>query len=734
MKPENITGRLIFAAFSLLLTGAGPIQAAEVVLPTTPELFFQTNGPLTERDNGDWWTSVDGGDTLHYFEIIVPPAVNPGFTLTVDIYDPESFDNNGGLDEQDKRGGNEWDSTRFKIYPPAGNTPIAEMEFEPDGSTSGTWINLASFSIGTYGTGTYRLYSETFIDDENYFRLRIQENDPDGIPLSGDEIVFQAVRTSIQFPQGGSASLYFYVPPGEPVLNIFNFDMDTPLYAPQYVITDPLNNSYNGIVSGNNVWNTGSGDFPTSGGDEFTNPEPGWWRVDITLSVDNQIIIFGPPWVDFPPGERSIIGDFVWIDDNQDGIQDPGESGMSGVTVNLLDGGDNLLASTVTGTNGDFAFNDYPPGDYRLEFVLPDDHSFTGRDIGNDNYDSDADPLTGLTDVFTLALNDVQRRWDAGLVPKNVSDLAVEKQVDREYVEPGDTLVYDILVTNHGLDSAVNVEVIDDVPPGLTFIDAMPPQNSGPNPLVWIIAHMDSGDTEQISFRVRATDQHLGGIDNTVFVSSENRDPDLSNNSDAAQTHILIPVELSSFTANETANGVLLQWITQSESEVMGYNVYRSENYAGPYVRLNPTIIPAAGNSQTEKRYQFTDKTGKEGKDYYYRLGDINLEGKITMHDPVNLSGEIVFSYNLEQNYPNPFNIKTTIRFELRQADEVNLSIYNMKGQLVRTLVNGFRDAGVHEKTWDGKNNIGEIVPSGNYIYSLRAQNFEHVQKMILVK
>ncbi|MBN1999555.1 DUF11 domain-containing protein [candidate division KSB1 bacterium] len=735
MKFLNFKMRNFWAATILIFIAAGTTHSAEVVLPFTTGLYFQTNGPLTERNNGDWWTSVTGGDTLHYFEIVVPASVDPGFVLSVDVFDPESFKANGGLDEQDKRGGNEWDSTAFKVYPPTGNTPISEMEFAPNGGTTNTWVNLATFNIGTYGPGTYRVYSKTYVDDENYFRLRINENDPDGIPLSGDEIIFQAVRTSIQFPVGGSASLYMHVFPGEPVLNIFNFDMDTPVYAPQYIITDPLGNSYNGIVSGEDEWNTGSSALPTTGGDEFINPTPGWWRVDITLSIHNQIIIYGRPWVDFPPEERSIIGDLVWVDENQNGVQDTGEPGVVGVTVNLLDNLDNVLESTITDGNGFFMFIDYLPGNYRLEFELPMDHFFTAPNIGNDFYDSDADPLTGRTDLFPLTANDVQRQWDAGLIPKNVSDLAVEKEVDKEYAQPADTLLYNILVTNNGPDSAVNVEVIDDVPPGLIFIDAVPPQNSGPNPLVWIIAELDSGETVHISFRARATDQHLGGIDNNVFVSSENRDPDLSNNSAAAQTHILIPVELTSFTAKETASGILLEWVTQSESEVMGFNVYRSENYAGPYLQLNKSIIPAAGNSQTEQKYSYTDKSNREGnKEYYYKLADVSFEGEMTFHDPVSLSGEILFSYNLEQNYPNPFNIQTTIRFELRKGDIVNLSIYNMNGQLVRTLISGYRETGIHETTWDGKNSMGEIVPSGNYIYSLRAQNFEHVQKMVLVK
>ena len=86
-------------------------------------------------------------------------------------------------------------------------------------------------------------------------------------------------------------------------------------------------------------------------------------------------------------------------------------------------------------------------------------------------------------------------------------------------------------------------------------------------------------------------------------------------------------------------------------------------------------------------------------------------------------------------NYPNPFNPETTIRFNLLCASQVRLVIYNALGQVIRTLADGFRPAGMHEMTWDGRNDQGREVASGIYLYSLELAGAERLaRQMALVK
>jgi hypothetical protein len=90
--------------------------------------------------------------------------------------------------------------------------------------------------------------------------------------------------------------------------------------------------------------------------------------------------------------------------------------------------------------------------------------------------------------------------------------------------------------------------------------------------------------------------------------------------------------------------------------------------------------------------------------------------------------------FTLEQNYPNPFNPTTTIRYALKEDVKVSLKIYNTLGQEVRTLVNEDQSAGFKEIMWDGKNNTGNVVPTGVYMYRIVAGNYVKSQKMMMVK
>lgn len=90
--------------------------------------------------------------------------------------------------------------------------------------------------------------------------------------------------------------------------------------------------------------------------------------------------------------------------------------------------------------------------------------------------------------------------------------------------------------------------------------------------------------------------------------------------------------------------------------------------------------------------------------------------------------------YSLSQNYPNPFNPSTEIAFSLPNASEVKLDIFNIKGQLVKTVVNGKYDAGSYTVEWDSRDERGNQVSSGIYLYRLTAGEFTETRKMILLK
>ncbi len=118
------------------------------------------------------------------------------------------------------------------------------------------------------------------------------------------------------------------------------------------------------------------------------------------------------------------LGDRVWNDTNGNGVQDTGETGASGVKVELYNCITNVLvATTTTDANGNYLFANLIPGTYHVKFYAPTGTQFTTVDVGNDALDSDANPSTGITGCYTLKSGDINTSVDAGLKPLNTASL-----------------------------------------------------------------------------------------------------------------------------------------------------------------------------------------------------------------------------------------------------------------------------------------------------------------------
>lgn len=90
--------------------------------------------------------------------------------------------------------------------------------------------------------------------------------------------------------------------------------------------------------------------------------------------------------------------------------------------------------------------------------------------------------------------------------------------------------------------------------------------------------------------------------------------------------------------------------------------------------------------------------------------------------------------FELMQNYPNPFNPSTTITYNLNETQAVNITIYDVLGNRIKTLVNGVKETGNHEVTWDGTNDNKIRQATGVYIYQLKSGSQTSVKKMIILK
>ncbi|MFZ0454763.1 MAG: FlgD immunoglobulin-like domain containing protein [Ignavibacteriaceae bacterium] len=117
----------------------------------------------------------------------------------------------------------------------------------------------------------------------------------------------------------------------------------------------------------------------------------------------------------------------------------------------------------------------------------------------------------------------------------------------------------------------------------------------------------------------------------------------------------------------------------------------------------------------------------------YYLLDDVELSGESV----VSVAGAKLNTpetFYVYQNYPNPFNPSTTIRYSIPGSENVIINIFDIKGNLISTLLNARKNAGTHEISWDGKNNSGMPAVSGVYLYKVQAGSSSKVSKMILLK
>ena len=196
-----------------------------------------------------------------------------------------------------------------------------------------------------------------------------------------------------------------------------------------------------------------------------------------------------------------------------------------------------------------------------------------------------------------------------------------------------------------------------------------------------------------------------------------------------------LPVFLSSFTGVRTEKGIYLEWVVESELENAGFIIEKSpglENGSfseiASYVYMDE--LKGRGNASDIKIYSFVDSDILNGHTYFYRLADVATNGAVTYHDAIRIISELdIPDFSLQQNYPNPFNSVTTITFNLPKAIFVEITVFDVQGRNVQTLVNEHKTAGRHHFTFDASN-----LASGIYYYEMKTSDFNSVKKFILTK
>lgn len=200
-----------------------------------------------------------------------------------------------------------------------------------------------------------------------------------------------------------------------------------------------------------------------------------------------------------------------------------------------------------------------------------------------------------------------------------------------------------------------------------------------------------------------------------------------------------LPVELSSFNAVLTAQYfVKLTWISQSETNLNGYRVYRSENTELVNATMITPIIISATNTSSTQVYSIEDREVAFGNTYWYWLESVENDGSSNFHGPTSVfvEGEVPpvlpQATTMRSAYPNPFKAAstTTIEVAVKEGESGSLTIYNVLGQVVKTYS---LNQGIHNLKWNGKDNKGNICSSGIYFYKLSTPTMNQTDRKSVV-
>ncbi len=220
----------------------------------------------------------------------------------------------------------------------------------------------------------------------------------------------------------------------------------------------------------------------------------------------------------------------------------------------------------------------------------------------------------------------------------------------------------------------------------------------------------------------------------------ENFAGDIASDGDITFTgsgDITLPVELSAFSAAPQTGAIKLSWVTASEQNNLGFNIYRCKD-GKDYKKINGELIRGAGTTSERQNYSFVDKRIQESGVFYYKLEQKDINGAAEWHGPISVRMDesllVPAEFVLDQNYPNPFNPKTVIQYGLAEPSHVTLVIFNMRGQAIATLVDSYQPAGYYKHIWNAQSDMGNRMPSGIYFYKLQTEHFTDIKKMILAK
>jgi len=201
---------------------------------------------------------------------------------------------------------------------------------------------------------------------------------------------------------------------------------------------------------------------------------------------------------------------------------------------------------------------------------------------------------------------------------------------------------------------------------------------------------------------------------------------------------VSLPVELTDFAAKSLSGVVLLFWSTESETENLGFVLEKRILDTGIWLPVadyrTDKALQGYGSTSEKHDYQYTDQAVQPGATYLYRLGDVDYSGKLTWHKEVEVKVEaeeaqLLAQFGLQAIYPNPFNPVLNIRYGVSENGPTTLTVYNLRGEVVESLLNAYKLKGTYTHTWQPVN-----LSSGVYVVYLHSGGRTVQRKIMFVK
>jgi glucose/arabinose dehydrogenase len=188
-----------------------------------------------------------------------------------------------------------------------------------------------------------------------------------------------------------------------------------------------------------------------------------------------------------------------------------------------------------------------------------------------------------------------------------------------------------------------------------------------------------------------------------------------------------VPTGLQGFRSYWTGGHVEVSWRLIDVASLVTFEVYRARGTEGPFVPFEDPEI-----TRRSDEFILADHDSERGTTYRYRVVILeNGEAVASFETRLTTPAERIA---LEPNYPNPFNPTTRIEFSVPEKDRVNLSVYDVSGRHVRTLLDQTMRPDTYTEEWDGRDDHGNSLASGTYFYRLKVGNQTLTRKAVLLK